>query len=164
MAEDRDDSQRTEEPTQRRLDEAHRKGDIVKSAELNSLVLLSAGVLALAMFGSMSVQRFAADFRGFLENPADIVLNAGTASALLEYVPSNHTVQVFPPSVDCSMNWRTSPFASGVKVIRLAMRVPSRWKNSPRKRMAPSLNSPSYLMTWPASATQICSQRRVPAL
>lgn len=85
MADDRDDSQKTEEPTQRRLDEAHRKGDIVKSAELNSLVLLSAGVLALAMFGSMSVQRFAADFRGFLENPADIVINAGTASALFEY-------------------------------------------------------------------------------
>ena len=85
MADDRDDSQRTEEPTQRRLDEAHRKGDVVKSGELNSVVLLAAGVLSLAMFGSLAVQRFAADFRVFLENPADIPINAGSASALLEY-------------------------------------------------------------------------------
>ena len=98
MAEDRDDSQRTEEPTQRRLDEAHRKGDVVKSAELNSLILLSSGVLALAMFGTMSVQRFAADFRVFLENPADMVVNAGTASALLEHATFG-LIAVLAPAV-----------------------------------------------------------------
>ena len=85
MAEDRDDSQRTEEPTQRRLDEAHRKGDIVKSGEVCTLILLAAGVLALSMFGSLSVQRFAADFRIFLESPADLVVDSGTASALLQH-------------------------------------------------------------------------------
>ena len=98
MADDRDNSQRTEEPTQRRLDEAHGKGDVVKSGEINSLVLLSSGVLALAMFGSMSVQRFAADFRVFLENPADIVINAGTASDLLEYATYG-LIAVLAPAV-----------------------------------------------------------------
>jgi len=29
VAEERDDAQRTEEPTQRRLDEAHKKGEVV---------------------------------------------------------------------------------------------------------------------------------------
>jgi flagellar biosynthetic protein FlhB len=98
VAEDRDDSQRTEEPTQRRLDEAHRKGDIVKSAELNSLVLLSGGVLALAMFGTLSVQRFAADFRVFLEDPAGMVIDAGTASALLEHATFG-LIAVLAPAV-----------------------------------------------------------------
>lgn len=102
MADDRDDSQKTEEPTQRRLDEAHRKGDIVKSAELNSLILLSSGVLALAMFGSLSVRRFAADFRIFLENPADIVIDAGTASALLEYATWG-LIAVLAPAVGLMM-------------------------------------------------------------
>jgi len=102
VADDRDDSQKTEEPTQRRLDEAHRKGDVVKSAELNSLILLSSGVLALAMFGSMSVQRFAADFRIFLENPADIVINAGNASALLEYATYG-LIAVLAPAVGLMM-------------------------------------------------------------
>jgi len=98
VADDRDDSQRTEEPTQRRLDEAHSKGDVVKSGEINSLVLLSSGVLALAMFGSMSVQRFAADFRVFLENPADMVINAGTASDLFEYATYG-LIAVLAPAV-----------------------------------------------------------------
>lgn len=102
MADDRDDAQRTEEPTQRRLDEAHSKGDVVKSSEINSLVLLSSGVLALAMFGSMSVRRFAADFRVFLENPADIVINAGTASDLLEYATYG-LIAVLAPAVGLMM-------------------------------------------------------------
>src|SRR5262245_37699064 len=98
MAEDRDDSQRTEEPTQRRLDEAHRKGDVVKSAELSSLVLLSSGVLALAMFGSLSVQRFATEFRGFLESPADMVIDSGTAPALLQHATYG-LIAVLAPAV-----------------------------------------------------------------
>ena len=98
MAEDRDDSQRTEEPTQRRLDEAHRKGDVVKSAELSTLILLSAGVLALTMFGTLSVQRFAADFRIFLESPADLVIDAGTASALLQHATFG-LIAVLAPAV-----------------------------------------------------------------
>lgn len=85
MAEDRDDSQRTEQPTQRRLDEAHRKGDIVKSAELSTAILLGGGLLTLALFGAVSAQRFAADFRIFLESPADMVIDPGTASALLQH-------------------------------------------------------------------------------
>jgi len=85
VAEDRDDSQRTEEPTQRRLAEAHRKGDVVKSAELSTAILLGGGLLALAMFGTVSVQRFAAEFRIFLESPGDMVIDPGTVLALLQH-------------------------------------------------------------------------------
>jgi flagellar biosynthesis protein FlhB len=85
VAEDRDDQQRTEEPTQRRLDEAHRKGDVVKSAELASFVLLAGGVTAVSLFASASVQRFAGEFRFFLESPGDLVLDSGTAAALLQH-------------------------------------------------------------------------------
>jgi flagellar biosynthetic protein FlhB len=88
MAEDRDDQQRTEEPTQRRLDEAHRKGDVVKSAELASLVLMAGGVTALTLVGASSVERFAGEFRFFLENPADVVLDSGSASMLLAHAAS----------------------------------------------------------------------------
>ncbi len=85
MAQDRDDSQRTEQPTQRRLDDAHRKGDIVKSAKLATLIVLGGGVLALAIFGAVSVQRFSAEFRVFLESPGEMVIDPGTASALLQH-------------------------------------------------------------------------------
>ena len=38
MADDRDDSQRTEEPTQKRLADAREKGDVAKSREIATLV------------------------------------------------------------------------------------------------------------------------------
>ena len=98
MAEDRDDSQRTEQPTQRRLDEAHRKGDVVKSAELSSVVLLGSALMGLALFGGMSVQRFAAEFRVFLESPADMVVDAGSATALLHHATFG-LIAVLAPSV-----------------------------------------------------------------
>jgi flagellar biosynthesis protein FlhB len=85
VAEERDDSQRTEQPTQRTLDEAHRKGDIVKSAELSTLIVLGGGVLALAIFGATAVQRFSAEFRVFLESPGEMVIDPGTASVLLQH-------------------------------------------------------------------------------
>ena len=37
MADDRDTSQQTEEPTQKRLDEAHEHGDVVKSTEVHDI-------------------------------------------------------------------------------------------------------------------------------
>jgi len=85
MAEERDDSQRTEEPTQRRLDDAHKKGEVVKSTELSSFIVLLGGTLALVLFSGLSAQRFAGQFRVFLESPAEMTLDAGSASALLSH-------------------------------------------------------------------------------
>jgi flagellar biosynthetic protein FlhB len=68
MAEDRDDSQRTEEPTQKRLDEAREHGDIVKSTEVTTFAALAGGTLAIAMFGRSAAEGFVATFRGLIEN------------------------------------------------------------------------------------------------
>src|SRR3981189_570204 len=80
MAEERDDSQRSDEPTQRSLDEAHKKGEVVKSSDLASFVMLAGGALALLLFSGAA----AGEFRVFLENPAEINLDAGSASALFQ--------------------------------------------------------------------------------
>jgi flagellar biosynthetic protein FlhB len=84
VAEDRDDSQRTEEPTQKRLDEALKKGDVVKSMELATFVMIAGGTLALTLFAQSAARRFAADFTVFLENPAQLSLDSGGAAALLQ--------------------------------------------------------------------------------
>jgi flagellar biosynthetic protein FlhB len=84
MAEERDDSQRTEEPTQRRLDEALKKGDVVKSTELAMFVSMAGGTLALVLFAQSAARQFAADFTIFLQNPAQLSLEEGGASALLQ--------------------------------------------------------------------------------
>ena len=53
MADDDDKSQQTEEPTQKRLDQAREQGDVVKSTEVTAFVLLGGGTLAIAMFARM---------------------------------------------------------------------------------------------------------------
>ena len=84
MAEDRDDdAERTEEPTQRRLDDAADHGDIVKSQEVSTFILLGASTLAIAMFGHSSALAFARDFRIFLEQPDQIPVDAADMQALM---------------------------------------------------------------------------------
>ena len=83
MAEERDDSQRTEDPTQRRLDEALKKGDVVKSQELAVFVMTAGAALALALFAQSAAREFAARFTVFLASPAQMVLDDGSAKFLL---------------------------------------------------------------------------------
>ena len=47
MAEDQDKSQQTEEPTHKRLEQARESGDVVKSTELTTFILLGGGTLAI---------------------------------------------------------------------------------------------------------------------
>src|SRR5262245_11805661 len=75
MAEERDDAQRTEEPTQRRLDEAQSRGDVVKSAELSTFILLSGGALALVLFAGQAARSFAESFTVFLQRPEELTLD-----------------------------------------------------------------------------------------
>src|ERR1051326_5820276 len=68
MAEDTDDTEKTEDPTQKRLDDAIKRGDVVKSQEVNAWFVLAAAALILLSFaGPMSTQ-ITAMFRGVLEN------------------------------------------------------------------------------------------------
>jgi flagellar biosynthetic protein FlhB len=66
MAEETDE-ERTEEPTGRRLSQARERGQIPRSRELNTVIVLMAGVTAMLAFGQNFMQRlwalFEADFR-----------------------------------------------------------------------------------------------------
>ena len=44
MADDIDDSQRTEQPTQKRLSDAEEKGDITQSPEIATLAVIAAAI------------------------------------------------------------------------------------------------------------------------
>jgi flagellar biosynthetic protein FlhB len=55
MAEEHDDTERSQDPTQKRLDEALQRGDVVKSQEVNTWFVLAGATLILLSFsGSMS--------------------------------------------------------------------------------------------------------------
>ena len=51
MAEGGDQSDKTEDPTQKRLDDARQRGDVAKSQEVNTWFMIAGGTLVLASFG-----------------------------------------------------------------------------------------------------------------
>ena len=77
MAEDQDDGQKTEEPTQRRLDEARRKGQVATSREVNHALMLGAGALMVGLLAPKVAGDLAAVLRRLLERPQDMVFTVG---------------------------------------------------------------------------------------
>jgi flagellar biosynthetic protein FlhB len=64
MAED--DTDKTEDPTHKKLEEDIRTGDVAKSQEVNTWFMLAGATLAIAIFGGDSASKLAMLFRDFL--------------------------------------------------------------------------------------------------
>src|SRR5437660_1133711 len=84
MAEDRDDHDRSEDPTQKRLDEALERGDVVKSQEVNTCFVIAGGALILMVFSGSMGLGLAATLRGILANSHAIRLDGGGFLHVLE--------------------------------------------------------------------------------
>jgi flagellar biosynthetic protein FlhB len=83
MADEKDKSSQTEEPTQKRLNEAREHGDVVKSPEVTTFTVLAGATLALAVLGRSAGEGIAATLRMFLEQPDQFTLSAGDLIALM---------------------------------------------------------------------------------
>jgi flagellar biosynthetic protein FlhB len=57
-----DDQERSEDPTQKRLDDALKRGDVAKSQEVNTWFLLAGGTLGLFAFGGFAADKLARAF------------------------------------------------------------------------------------------------------
>ncbi|MDA8163591.1 MAG: flagellar biosynthesis protein FlhB [Desulfobacteraceae bacterium] len=68
MAEESSGQDKSEAPTERRLQEARRKGDVPKSQEIPSVAVLLAGLLALYFGGGFMLERFMLVMRHYLGN------------------------------------------------------------------------------------------------
>src|SRR3954469_1895849 len=68
MADDQDDTERSEDPTQKRLDEALERGDVVKSQEVNAWFVLACATLTLIMFSGSMSHGITTTLRGFIAN------------------------------------------------------------------------------------------------
>ncbi len=77
MADDQDQSQKTEEPTQRRLDEAHRKGQVATSREVNHAFVLAAGAFLVAILAPALASDLTAALRPFLADAHTIGIEPG---------------------------------------------------------------------------------------
>jgi flagellar biosynthetic protein FlhB len=61
-----DDTDKTEDPTAKRLEEAIKQGDVAKSQEVNTWFMLAGATLAIAVFGSHSIVKLAIILRDLL--------------------------------------------------------------------------------------------------
>src|SRR3954452_23709229 len=50
MADENDSSDKTQDPTQKRLEDAHDRGDVAKSQEINTWFVIAGGTLVLSTF------------------------------------------------------------------------------------------------------------------
>jgi flagellar biosynthetic protein FlhB len=66
MAEDSDD--KTEDPTQKRLDDAHAKGDVAKSQEVNTWFVIAGGTMVLSTFSGSMGSGILTPMRGVIAN------------------------------------------------------------------------------------------------
>ncbi len=72
MADERDDTERTEDPTPKRLDEAIKRGDVVRSPEVNTWFMIAGAVLTLMVFAGPMAQSLQTTFRGVIAHSYQI--------------------------------------------------------------------------------------------
>jgi flagellar biosynthetic protein FlhB len=86
MEEERDRSDKTEDPTLKRLEEAFERGDVVKSQEVNTWFVLAGATLVLAVFSGSLASGLGATLKGIVANAHDIPADPSALSRLVRTI------------------------------------------------------------------------------
>jgi len=84
MAEGQEDTERSEDPTQKRLDEALERGDVVKSQEVNTWFVIAGGALLLMAFSGPMANGLATTLRGLVEHSGSIRVDGRGFTSIVE--------------------------------------------------------------------------------
>ena len=85
MSDSKDEASKTEEPTQRKLDEARRKGDVVKTMDLGAFASLAGTAGVVLMAGGWLSQNLAHQLVPFISRPQDMAVDGAGGVAILRY-------------------------------------------------------------------------------
>jgi flagellar biosynthetic protein FlhB len=86
MAETPDQENKTEEPSQKRLDEALKRGDVVKSQEVNTWFIMAGATLVLMSFAGSMGSDLSATMRGILANAHAIPMDGPAIPRLFQKI------------------------------------------------------------------------------
>jgi flagellar biosynthetic protein FlhB len=86
MAEDNDPESQTEDPTQKRLDDALERGDVAKSQEINTWFMMAGGTLVVSTFSSSVGSGLLAPMRNLLANSWMIKTDGKALLALMQHI------------------------------------------------------------------------------
>lgn len=79
---DENDAEKTEEPSQRRLEKAHEQGDVVKSQEVASWFTAGAVLLVLALLSAPTAKGLVLPLAGLFENAGSIAFDGASLTRL----------------------------------------------------------------------------------
>ncbi len=96
---EQDKSQKTEEPTSKRLSEAHEKGQVAKSQEVSNWFVLSAAALVVSIFAESFARRLMTSVRPLLVSPHEISIDAEMLVQLLAHLGETVGLMLLPPLV-----------------------------------------------------------------
>jgi flagellar biosynthesis protein FlhB len=97
MAEDFGEHDKTEEPTQKRLDDALKRGDVVKSQEVNTWFVIAGGTLVLMALSGAMGKDLTATMRGLIANAHDISVNGPALPRLFQKIGTEIVAAVAVP-------------------------------------------------------------------
>src|SRR6478752_5184836 len=97
MAEDSNETDKTEEPTQKRLEEALKRGDVVKSQEVNTWFVIAGAALVLMAFSGTMGKDLTTTMRGLIANSYDISVDGPALPRLFQKIGSEMLAAVAIP-------------------------------------------------------------------
>src|SRR5215813_13701784 len=97
MAEEREQSERSEEPTQKRLDEAIKRGDVVKSQEVNTWFVIAGAALVLMAFSGPMTKDLTTTLRGLISNSYNLSVDGPALPRLFHKIGSEMLAAVAIP-------------------------------------------------------------------
>ena len=86
MADETDTSEKTEDPTQKRLDEALERGDVVKSQEVSTWFIIAGATLVLVAFSGGMGDGLTTTMRGLIANAHDINMDGPALPRLFQKI------------------------------------------------------------------------------
>ena len=86
MADEPDSGDKTEDPTQKRLDEALKRGDVVKSQEVNTWFVIAGATLVLMGFAGGMGEGLTTTMRGLIANSHDIRVDGPALPMLFQKI------------------------------------------------------------------------------
>ncbi|MBL4756684.1 MAG: flagellar biosynthesis protein FlhB [Rhizobiales bacterium] len=86
MAEQEDDTEKTEDPTQKKIDDAYKKGQVPKSQEVNTWFILLAGTVIVGLLTNHIATSLVNPFSLLLGNFHEIRVNGGQARSLFAHM------------------------------------------------------------------------------
>jgi flagellar biosynthesis protein FlhB len=84
MADESDDTERTEDPTPRRLEEAINRGDVVKSTEVSTWFTIAGGTMILMVFAVPVAENLQATLRGLVANSYQVEMTGPAIEMLAQ--------------------------------------------------------------------------------